>query len=79
MLSILSHGLRALSIGALIAGPTQAQTIFPGATWTTRSPAEVGMDPSRLDAIAAQLGGARLHRQGRLCRELDRPGLLQDL
>jgi CubicO group peptidase (beta-lactamase class C family) len=35
----------------------QAETVFPGAQWARKSPAEAGMESSRLDAIATQLGG----------------------
>lgn len=30
---------------------------FPGATWETRTPAEVGMDAAKLDLLAARVGG----------------------
>ncbi len=33
-----------------------AQTVFPGATWTFKTPAEVGMDGATLDQIAAIVG-----------------------
>jgi CubicO group peptidase (beta-lactamase class C family) len=48
--------LFALCGGAYV-GVSQAETAFPGATWAIRAPAEAGMESSRLDAIAAQLGG----------------------
>lgn len=41
-----------------IAGiPTHAEAAFPLAQWVRKSAAEAGMESSRLDAIATQLGG----------------------
>lgn len=34
-----------------------ADEVFPGATWQHKSPAELGLDASRLEAVAAALGG----------------------
>jgi CubicO group peptidase (beta-lactamase class C family) len=34
-----------------------AQTAFPGKIWSTRTPAEVGMDSAKLDAFVARVGG----------------------
>lgn len=34
-----------------------AQTAFPGKIWSTRTPAEVGMDSAKLDAFAMRVGG----------------------
>lgn len=33
------------------------KTVFPGATWQTRDPSQLGMDAAKLDKLAAQLGG----------------------
>jgi CubicO group peptidase (beta-lactamase class C family) len=45
----------ALSL-ALAATPALAQT-YPGATWTSKTPAEVGMDVAKLDQVRNYLGG----------------------
>jgi hypothetical protein len=34
-----------------------AEARFPGATWEHKSAAELGLDPARLEAVAAALGG----------------------
>ena len=36
---------------------TGADIVFPGVTWDTRQPHELGLDDVRLDAVAAALGG----------------------
>ncbi len=43
---------------ALAALPAAAQqTTTPGATWTSKTPAETGLDPAKLDAVRTYLGG----------------------
>ena len=43
---------------AAVRGPApEAATVFPGATWETRAPAEVGLDAAELDAIRDYLQG----------------------
>lgn len=34
-----------------------ADVVFPGKTWQTKAPEELGLDPARLDAVAVSLGG----------------------
>ncbi len=38
-------------------GTNAAEIVFPGATWETRLPHELGLDDARLEAVAAALGG----------------------
>jgi CubicO group peptidase (beta-lactamase class C family) len=45
-----------LTICAL-ASQVAVATIFPGKSWELRDPAQLGMDPARLDQLATRLGG----------------------
>jgi CubicO group peptidase (beta-lactamase class C family) len=45
-----------LGVPPASAAPARA-VVFPGETWEQRAPAEVGLDPARLDAFAVQAGG----------------------
>ena len=45
-----------LAIG-VIAQSAAAEEVFPGKTWERKSPAEVGLDKSKLDAFARLAGG----------------------
>lgn len=48
----------AFAAGLMFAASTApAATVYPGAGWDTRTPAEAGLDPVKLDAIRATLGG----------------------
>ena len=42
---------------ALLTQAATAETIYPGAQWSTRTPEECGMDGAKLDALAEALGG----------------------
>lgn len=47
-------------VGLALAAPAASlagEPAFPGAHWETREPAELGLDPAALDALAAELGG----------------------
>jgi len=44
-------------LGAAQVVSANGQVVFPGATWESRTPAEVGMDTAKLDQIAAMIGG----------------------
>lgn len=57
MPAYLLRGLITLSIAFLAISASPAQTVFPGAQWAEKSPADAGMDPARLEAIATELGG----------------------
>jgi CubicO group peptidase (beta-lactamase class C family) len=53
---------RLLSLAATITLSLPSMTaasepVFPGENWQTRPPAELGLDPARLDAVAEALGG----------------------
>lgn len=40
---------------------------FPGTTWTTRTPAEVGLDVAKLNAIQSYRGGRGCIRETTVC------------
>lgn len=41
----------------ILASTAQSETVFPGAQWDTRSPADLGLDGTPLEQIATLLGG----------------------
>ncbi|MFQ6131682.1 MAG: hypothetical protein ACE5R4_06575 [Armatimonadota bacterium] len=54
--------LSALVLGGLMAGggamaPSAQEAVYPGPTWETKTPGEVGMDVGRLAALARNVGG----------------------
>ena len=61
-----SEYIRKCCVGVLVAfglltlmcvEAAMAKTVFPGATWETKKPEEVGLDSAKLDAFARFLGG----------------------
>lgn len=66
MPSRLPFGLRCLALTLLLCGPVQlcgpastvaAEAVFPGKTWATKAPAEVGLDAMKLAALSDYIGG----------------------
>src|SRR4051812_25923702 len=47
----------ALAVVGPAAGARGADPVFPGKSWQSRSPEELGLDPHRLEAVAQALGG----------------------
>jgi len=43
--------------GAVVSGAMAADSVYPGKTWATKSPAEMGMDPAGLGAFSRFAGG----------------------
>ncbi|MDM8007434.1 MAG: hypothetical protein QUV05_14945 [Phycisphaerae bacterium] len=56
-----SVGATTLAAGVLLCWAPGLKTaqgqVFPGATWESKTPAEVGMDSAKLDQIASTIGG----------------------
>lgn len=50
-------GLLAIGI-SLCAGNGASAVTFPGENWEQRTPAEMSLDPNKLDRIAAMLGSS---------------------
>ncbi len=47
----------AASVLPILGAVASAETVFPGATWATKTPAELGLDQTRLIALSSYLGG----------------------